>query len=275
MFFLFLQHLQLFILDICKHRAFGRRSRPLLAMAHSLHFLQQADASSRPSCLYCNFLHCSLCSRARQHDCRRSLRNGEPISARRAYESISFREKKKKLDVHAGTLQDLQIRSKGNECWRKALLSVVDTCRDLSEDRRVQFAVALANCHLAASALPVTPCTTSMSIAECTTPLTTNPMAFNTYTEVSFFFFFESNALPFSQFYLAIDSMCYSLQREEIQSRMETAAAELLDAGTRTSSAIEQVAGQLGTVGTCDDDDDVVVVWCNRINRGALAFSFL
>lgn len=133
----------------------------------------------------------------------------------------------------AGALQELQTRSKSNECWRRALLSVVSTCRSLDEERRVHFAVALANCHLAASQLPVSPCAASMTIAECTKPLAANAMAFNTYTE----------------FYLAIDSMCYSLQREEIQARIEYATGQMLEAGVRSAGALDQVSGQLSQVG--------------------------
>lgn len=99
----------------------------------------------------------------------------------------------------------------------------------------MHFAVALANCHLAASQLPTSPCTAAMSVAECTKPLTASAMAFNTYTE----------------FYLAIDSMCYSLQREEVHARMEHATAQMLEAGVRSVGALDQVAGQLGLVGAC------------------------
>ena len=49
---------------------------------------------------------------------------------------------------------------------------------------------------------------------------------------------------------MAIDSMCYSLQREEVQDRMEATAAQLLAAGVQSAAALNQMTNNICELGT-------------------------
>src|ERR1700753_2477261 len=84
--------------------------------------------------------------------------------------------------MFSGALETLSRDAHTSPCWQNAVGALVRGCRDIEADdiERSRFAVQLANCHLAKSGFDTYPCTSSMTIAQCTSGMDT--IAFNSYT---------------------------------------------------------------------------------------------
>lgn len=99
---------------------------------------------------------------------------------------------------HSRALEVIQRTS----CWHRPIMKdlIEEHCLQppLTDEGRYRLAIALANCHLAASHLEEVPCTTQMAVEKCTQGVPKVPMAFETYTT----------------FFAHIDSLCFYMKKD-------------------------------------------------------------
>ncbi|KAL6079595.1 TRP domain-containing protein [Balamuthia mandrillaris] len=126
----------------------------------------------------------------------------------------------------------LQENAAKEKCWTQAILLFDEGCRGMNEETKGRLAVALTNCHLMRSGMDPFLCSSDMSILECTSPMTKDPIAFNTFTE----------------FFLHAENVCYYLQSEYFQQRTEEAVNVLAQATHRSVYALEEVRSMTASV---------------------------
>ena len=109
----------------------------------------------------------------------------------------------KSLENGRSQYEAYQNEANKDECWRAAVKSLNETCRDLSHTARQRLAVAFANCHWLSAERRTYECTEEMSIASCTSKMT--EPAFDVYT----------------QFFNHIEDACFYLQSQLWQEKTE------------------------------------------------------
>lgn len=109
----------------------------------------------------------------------------------------------KALEMGRSHYETYQNEAGKDECWRTAVASLNDTCRDLSQSARQRLAIAFANCHWLSAERRTYACSHEMTIASCTSEMTES--AFDIYT----------------QFFNHIEDVCFYLQSQLWQEKTE------------------------------------------------------
>lgn len=104
-----------------------------------------------------------------------------------------------------------QNEASKDECWRKAVESLNETCRGLSQTAQQRLAIAFANCHWASAERPTYECSDEMSIAKCTREMSES--AFDVYT----------------QFFNHIEDACFYLQSQLWQEKTDQVILHVLN----------------------------------------------
>lgn len=116
----------------------------------------------------------------------------------------------KALETGRSHYETYQSQAETDECWRKAVSSLNETCRDLSQAARQRLAIGFANCHWLSAERRTYKCTDEMSIASCTSEMTES--AFDVYT----------------QFFNHIEDVCFYLQSQLWQEKTERVSTLLV-----------------------------------------------
>ena len=109
----------------------------------------------------------------------------------------------KAIDTGRSYYETYQNEAKKDGCWWRAVSSLNETCRGLSQVARQRLAIAFANCHWLSAERRIYKCTDEMSIANCTSEMTDS--AFDVYT----------------QFFNHIEDACFYLQSQLWQEKTE------------------------------------------------------
>ena len=115
----------------------------------------------------------------------------------------------KVLETGRSHYETYQSQAERDGCWRKAVSSLNETCRDLGQAARQRLAIAFANCHWSSAERRTYKCTDEMSIASCTREMTES--AFDVYT----------------QFFNHIEDVCFYLQSQLWQEKTERVSTRL------------------------------------------------
>ncbi|KAK7006077.1 hypothetical protein SK128_001222 [Halocaridina rubra] len=87
-----------------------------------------------------------------------------------------------KFLMEAAKYTSLQL-SELDVCHHKVVLGLQTTCNDLTEEELAKVAVNLLNCQSVVEGRPIFPCTSAMTLAECTKNM--DPNTWNAYHIVS------------------------------------------------------------------------------------------
>ena len=109
----------------------------------------------------------------------------------------------KALEAGRSHYETYKNEASKDECWRIAVASLNETCRDLGQIARQRLAIAFANCHWLSAERRTYKCSHDMSIAACTREMTES--AFDVYT----------------QFFNHIEDACFYLQSQLWQEKTE------------------------------------------------------
>ena len=109
----------------------------------------------------------------------------------------------KSLESGRSHYETYQNEATKDGCWRAAVSSLTETCRELSQSAQQRLAIAFANCHWSSAGRKTYKCTDDMSIANCTSDMT------------------ESAFDVFTQFFNHIEDTCFYLQSQLWQEKTE------------------------------------------------------
>ena len=136
--------------------------------------------------------------------------------------SLDLKQDKQRRELGESKLHELQKKTQSNSCWRETVARLNSTCKKLSDIEQSRLAVAFANCHLAKSGRETYHCNDSMTVQECTEGM--DDVAFQTYTE----------------FFTHTGHICYFLQSELWQERMDGVVSKLSDTSTEAVEKLEE-----------------------------------
>lgn len=109
----------------------------------------------------------------------------------------------KAVETGRSHYEEYQNEANKDECWRMAVASLNETCRDLSQSARQRLAIAFANCHWLSAGRRAYECSEEMTIANCTSEMT------------------ESAFDVFTQFFNHLEDACFYLQSQLWQEKTE------------------------------------------------------
>ena len=122
---------------------------------------------------------------------------------------------------------EIEQRGQQSSCWANVLAQLPNGCSQLGEDSRARMAVRLANCQFEQSGLPTYSCGDEMSARDCTQPMHATHYAYISYTN----------------YFLHVDNICFYLQAEAFQRRMDGTVARLASV---SAEAADRIAGLEG-----------------------------
>lgn len=113
--------------------------------------------------------------------------------------------------IDEGKEQFLAIKANANSnlCWQGPVQELEQGCSGMNSEERGKLAVLLSSCHLSRSGKRFYPCSREMTLHECTQSMDVE--GFNVYT----------------QFSIHIDNICYYLESEYYQNRLERTINDL------------------------------------------------
>ena len=117
----------------------------------------------------------------------------------------------KSLEHGRSQFETYREQATKDDCWRRAVSHLNETCRNMSQNSQQKLAIAFANCHWLSAGRRSYECTEDMSISECTEEMSES--AFDVYT----------------QFYNHIEDVCFYLQSQLWQEKTEQLIGDLSD----------------------------------------------
>ena len=136
--------------------------------------------------------------------------------------NVNVRADEERKQKGEAQLKEMERKAGDSPCWKDAMSRLNSTCKLMTDIEQSRLAVAFANCHLDKSGRQTYPCTSSMTIKECTIDMDHD--AFQTYTH----------------FFTNTGHICYFLQNEIWQERTEGLIGKLSDTSTETVEKLEQ-----------------------------------
>jgi hypothetical protein len=130
--------------------------------------------------------------------------------------------------------EELEQRGQQSSCWANVLAQLPSGCSKLGESSRARMAVRLANCQFEQSGLPTYLCRDDMTAKACTEPMHATHYAYISYTN----------------YFLHVDNICFYLQAEAFQRRMDGTVARLASV---SAEAADRIAGLEGKTVTLSD----------------------
>lgn len=115
----------------------------------------------------------------------------------------------RRIDEGKEQFQVIKANAHSDICWQRPVQELEQGCRGLTSQDRGRLAVLLSSCHLARSGKKSYPCTKDMTLHECTEKM--DGEGFNVYT----------------QFSIHIDNICYYIESEYFQDRLERTINDL------------------------------------------------
>jgi hypothetical protein len=101
-------------------------------------------------------------------------------------------------------------------------------CADLTYENRQRLALALANCHLAASGLKTVPCPVTADVKACTMAIGSDDTAFHTFT----------------QFYVHVDNICVYIRQDSFRQRTAQIVQQLYEAAGESARHLKTMQTQ-------------------------------
>lgn len=124
----------------------------------------------------------------------------------------------KQTRYNDGESQMAKIQKEGEhprygKCWLNALTKVTEGCKRLTDDEQSRMALALTNCHLEKAGFTLYPCDDEQTISSCLSPMQTDGVAFNAYTE----------------FFTHTQNICFFLQNQVWHEKTEQTVSKLAE----------------------------------------------
>lgn len=134
------------------------------------------------------------------------------------------------IDEGRTAYENLKARQ-DSPCWRVAFGTLDNNCSDLKLSDKQRLALALAYCHLTDASRPMGKCNAGKDVQSCLASVR-DDSTFNTYT----------------QFFIAVDQICFYLQQQEWQQSTEKLVQDL-DATAKQSVKLQtDISSMSGTI---------------------------